>query len=411
MGNPPQKENRRAVDLQRRKVESLRRQVYALPDPSQSPPLSRALVDAEAELHRLEQQMPPEQAEEDDGLLLDTGGKGLKPGGILMGPGTTGIDAQVKLRMSHLPTGIAHLLDARHNPLLSYTIANGADDPVRLRLTSFVEGYSARAIDTVELFPGDSVDLPQLPTLFPERVRRINELTRATLQVRIDDLDGKTEQQSTFAIWLLARSSVYLRVRDPTTRRWIDLAKYLGAWVTPNAPAIMQLLRTAAELHPQRAIAGYQGKPEGVEEQVRAIYRAAQAAGIAYVNSVLTCGAGMGEALQRVRLPREAIENRSANCIDGTLLMASLLEAASLNPGIILVPGHAFLAWETWDDSGEWQYLETTMIGKYEFEAAKEAGCKLAERYRALFETSHDPRHFRLLSVLGLRDSGITPME
>ena len=52
--------------------------------------------------------------------------------------------------------------------------------------------------------------------------------------------------------------------------------------------------------------------------------------------------------------------------------MASLLEAASLQPAIVLVPGHAFVAWETWEGTDEWDYLETTMIASHDFEAARQ---------------------------------------
>jgi hypothetical protein len=75
-----------------------------------------------------------------------------------------------------------------------------------------------------------------------------------------------------------------------------------------------------------------------------------------------------------IRLPGETLRQRSANCIDGTLLMASMLEAASLNPGIVLIPGHAFLAWETQDRSGNWDYLETTLVSSKSFAEAQQVG-------------------------------------
>ena len=116
--------------------------------------------------------------------------------------------------------------------------------------------------------------------------------------------------------------------------------------------------------------------------------------------------------MQRVRLPREALENKSANCLDGTILMASLLEAASLNPGIVLIPGHALLAWETNDHSNQWDYLETTMIGTQDFETAQKAGQLLATKQKEMAGQFDDPTYFRLLSLAGLRtEQRIVPME
>ena len=110
--------------------------------------------------------------------------------------------------------------------------------------------------------------------------------------------------------------------------------------------------------------------------------------------------------------PRETLENRSANCIDGTVLMASVLEAASLNPAIVLVPGHAFLAWESQAGNDSWDYLETTLIGSREFEEAQKVGRSRAEQYRAKSQPLKNRMMFRLLSIPALRvGAGILPME
>jgi len=52
-----------------------------------------------------------------------------------------------------------------------------------------------------------------------------------------------------------------------------------------------------------------------------------------------------------------------------------------MNPAIAIIPGHAFAAWETWENSGKWKFLETTMIGTHTFEEACASGEKTAEQY------------------------------
>ena len=119
-----------------------------------------------------------------------------------------------------------------------------------------------------------------------------------------------------------------------------------------------------------------------------------------------------GTASQRIRLPRESLRDRMANCIDGTVLVASLLEAMSLNPAIVLVPGHAFVSWETWPDSGEWRYLETTMISSHDYDAARRRGDQLTEAYEQQSQQAQDPSLFRRWSLRDLRAlHRITPME
>jgi hypothetical protein len=119
-----------------------------------------------------------------------------------------------------------------------------------------------------------------------------------------------------------------------------------------------------------------------------------------------------GAANQRVRLPRESLQDGEANCIDGTLLFASLLEAASLSPAIVLVPGHAFIAWETWKQKDEWRFLETTMIGKATFEEACHSAEAMAKRYRTEAEQMKNPLRLRLRPLQSLRSiDRITPLE
>jgi hypothetical protein len=222
------------------------------------------------------------------------------------------------------------------------------------------------------------------------------------------------ESHTTHPIWMLARTTAPLAVRDPKTGAWVDLSRYLGAFVTPNAPELMAFLRQAAALHPQKRLMGYQGDPSAVEPQVRALYEALKReAEITYVNSVIAFSPDQGASSQRVRLPRESLTTRQANCIDGVVLCASLLEAISLNPALVVIPGHAFVGWATWSDAtAEWRYLETTMIGTHSFEEAAAGGAALAARYRKLSEDRQDPKLFRLWPLKQLRtEFGITPLE
>ncbi len=78
----------------------------------------------------------------------------------------------------------------------------------------------------------------------------------------------------------------------------------------------------------------------------------------------------------------------------------------SLNPAIVLVPGHAFVGWETWHGSDEWQFLETTMIGSGDFEAAHQSGQRQYEQY-----SKFNLDKIKLHSLQDLRARGIWPMQ
>ena len=57
------------------------------------------------------------------------------------------------------------------------------------------------------------------------------------------------------------------------------------------------------------------------------------------------------------------LENGGGNCIDGSVLSASILEAFGLKPYILLVPGHAFVAVHSGGTPGIRWPIETTIVG------------------------------------------------
>ena len=345
------------------------------------------------------------------GVVVDT----AKDKGLL-GPLSTKLEVTVKLLMEHIPTSVCHLFDPATHPLLSCEArkADGADNTVRrLRVTASVEGYSAPAIDTVELEDKAPHEFKLLPTFYPQRLDEVTELTRATLSVLVEDLDSRlVELHRTSPVWLLARTTALLSVRNPTTGESVDLTPYFGAFVTPNDPDVLAFLGHVKTHHPAQALSGYQGDREGVTAQVKAAYDAVKEdVKVTYVNTVIAFSPDDTTAVQRVRLPSEALKTGAANCIDGVVLLASLLEAMSLRPAIVVVPGHAFLGWEAWKDTGEWKYLETTMLGTQPFEVAAARGDKQAAELEQLAKNKDDPRIFRRWPLRQLRQEfGIVPM-
>jgi hypothetical protein len=369
--NTPAPESlRRELQRQYQRVVRLRGRRYAQADPSADLPLQQQLVAEESRLRELESQvnaLPPPTA---------AGGLSTAPRGRLLGAKSTGLRVEPTVRMKPLPTGVYHLLDPETDPLLTVMVANEARETRRVLVRAFIEGISAEEVHSVEVDPRKQVTLHFLPTLLTERARTITEVQRHTLHVVAEDLDGKPESHNTFSIVCLARTSSFNAVRRPDTGEVVDLSHYYGAWVTPHAEAVQERVRRAADLLPNRQLWGYEDDPESVTPQVEAIYKVLKEAEITYINSLIDYGAPAGHAIQRTRLPRESLAGRAANCIDGTVLFASLLEGAALNPAIVLVPGHAIVGWEAWDGSDEWRFLETTMIGTHEFEAACHSGQK-----------------------------------
>jgi hypothetical protein len=90
--------------------------------------------------------------------------------------------------------------------------------------------------------------------------------------------------------------------------------------------------------------------------------------------------------VQRTRLPAEVLASTNAQCLEGTLLFATLMEAIGVKPIIVLVPGHAFVGWHTVAKDGtrgEPLFVETTMVGLASFEdAVKVATQRMAQEVK-----------------------------
>lgn len=121
------------------------------------------------------------------------------------------------------------------------------------------------------------------------------------------------------------------------------LPALLAAFVSPNHPALLPLLRDVAARLGARtgspALDGYQsGDPMRARAIVEAAHDAIAARQIAYV----AAPASFERAGQKVRTPEQVLGERLGTCLDLALLHAAVLEHAGLRPFVVVVQGHAF---------------------------------------------------------------------
>lgn len=121
------------------------------------------------------------------------------------------------------------------------------------------------------------------------------------------------------------------------------LPEMLAAFVTPNHPAILPVIKRASEILEKwtgsPSLDEYQTRdPNRVKKQMAAIYEALSEQQITY-SSV---PASFEEYGQRVRLCDNIFKNKLANCLDMALLYAGCLEAAGIHPMLVIIQGHAF---------------------------------------------------------------------
>ena len=122
------------------------------------------------------------------------------------------------------------------------------------------------------------------------------------------------------------------------------MPELLAAFSMPNDPAIDRILHTASLLLRQAgkpdALKGYEcGSRERVWEMVSAIYTAIANLNITYALPP----ASFERNGQKIREPGRMLDARVGTCLDTTMLFASALEQAQLNPVVVLPEGHALI--------------------------------------------------------------------
>ena len=296
---------------------------------------------------------------------------------------------------------------------VDFEITNNSNNAVRVSVESELQGYSEKAIDTVDIGPHTTVTVGQTPMLKAEAIP--NEIANTMLHYRIADSSGSVIQEQTLPVKMYARDTMLWAIMEGDD--WTDTSIFIAAFVTPHEPEIDVLVRKAADYHPENSMQGYQCSEcsddqwsEYTRAQVEAIYYALQKDyQVKYINSTIAYS-NSSDAPQRVRVPAESLRTGSSNCIDGTVLYAAALESMDMHPYIVITPSHAFLCYETKpDDPNSITCLETTLTGSASFEDATEMGeQELAEEHS---NGNLESGKSKILSIHELRASGILPMK
>ncbi len=293
------------------------------------------------------------------------------------------------------------------NGLLRVHLAGGADAE-RVRVTVATDGLVAPTIIDLEL-AGERVLRPRLDWDIAA-LRRMVGARQQVLDVTVERADGGVLAKRIDVRVHPLDEALYF-VRDGDAR--IDLGWAFAAWVDPHDPVIDELVALAGI--DAGAAAG-----DGVAA-ARAIWIALERRGLRYADD----GAGISQGpviySQRVRLLADTWSERIANCLDGSVLIASALERLGMRTMLVLVPGHAFLGFSDAADAGNTEFLETTFLGRaggqgvnFEararagFDAARKAGNARYRRAAARFDGRHRP-NYAVIDIPTARSYGIMP--
>ena len=306
-------------------------------------------------------------------------------------------------------TALYHLYGSVLDDFVDITLTNNGKDELTFVVQTEVDGYTVRSSDTVDVPAGESLEVHQNPRLLEGAVDQLNSEKQGTFRITVVKLEDGKE------ILLLDNTDeilIYSR-RDWV---WIDGFEWQeeyelwAAWVTPTDPKVEELIRVAADYTKTGIMkSGYGGvddEDSSVWDRLQAIWRAEQEQyHLTYISTMTVFGPN---AVQRIRLPAEVLDQASGNCIELAILFASTAEALGLEAAIIRIPGHAYVAIRMDTETAHYYFVETTMIGQFNFDEARKFGSDEWDEAKPHFDAGEDG--YGWVNLPEAREKGILPI-
>ena len=268
----------------------------------------------------------------------------------------------------YVSLGTYHLLkndrDTPAGSLISLTLVNFAPRDRELKFELRIPGLTDKAIQSVILQKGEIRRFDVTPPL------KLDFDTSRVTERRPVQLELKLSEPSATGSVLILETSLHV---DLLPHNYLPLSRKIGedsekrtyeniaAWITPNTLPVEKLIAAAKVRAPGATFAGEQA---ATVPQVKALWDELQSRGVSYVmDPNILAGEGV---YQRIRLPDDVLATGSAQCLEGSILFATLFEAIGLRPLVVMVPGHSFVGWHASArdgiEEGTPLFLETTMV-------------------------------------------------
>lgn len=235
-----------------------------------------------------------------------------------------------------------------------------------------------------------------------EALRKIKEQTPVVVSFKVTVDDEELDEQTENYIVRSINDCPFYVLAEPEGAEFTDMSWVFAAYVNENHPWIDGILKEALQSELVDSFTGYQsGDPDEVIAQVFAIWNVLQRRGIKYSDISSTVPSKLVFS-QTVRFLDDSIDATQANCVDGSVLMASILRKIGIDVHLVMVPGHCFLAFRLTDEpienmedffaeDSDLVGLETTMLGNDKLKPMKDLPKmpdKLKQReFQASFET------------------------
>lgn len=257
-------------------------------------------------------------------------------------------------------------LDGQYS-LFKMLVTNTGKSPARNVNVSYeIPGYisttSAQKIPL--LLPGQSIVVNCFPS-FDQKIVEKTTASKEKVHIKVEGLNIDDIEES-FGIEIKGRNELvytFIPLNEIRTQgEYYDNLKLASCFVTPEDPIIKYYTQQIQEKILKGETASVDNKPEEGVRFMAGIYNAMLLSHSVYsgTSGVPSFEGGVFSTTQSIRLPREVVTGKTGLCIELSLLYASVMMNAGLDPIIYLVPGHAYPGFKM---NGQYFAIESTGIG------------------------------------------------
>jgi len=182
-----------------------------------------------------------------------------------------------------------------------------------------------------------------------------------------------------------------------------------AAYVNENHPMLDKILQEALETKIVGAFKVTTHEHDETLKQVFALWAALQKRGLQYSSTTATPGGSDVVNSQYVRFIDQSLTNTQANCVDGSVLFASLLRKISIEPFLVTIPGHMYVGFYLGAGKSQFIGLETTVVGLPDVADEKKPGdpaalTALRDKLDAALRARRDWKTFAKAVQVGTED-------
>lgn len=256
-------------------------------------------------------------------------------------------------------------LDGRYYLFRSVLTNTGSKAVRNVRVSYAVPGYIewTDIRDIPVILPGQKIIVTCYPKFKPEIAdKKTSSHEKGEIKITMNGSERKETFDFDFKginefVWSGIPASEQATYTDV-----FDNMVLLPCLITPNDPIVKYYTAKIQQTILKGETAGVTNKPEEMVRFLEGIYEATRRVRMVYSSTggVPEKVGDINSLLQNIRLPREVITGNTGLCIELSLLYASILQNAGLDPVIYLIPGHAYPGFVA---NNQFYAIEATGIG------------------------------------------------